>query len=104
MVWSDVSVNEEAAAVSIYQHPRMVELRKKQSREAAELYEKFLNLHPGLDGHVNHDDWTAAENAAFREFTSILVQQHKEEQRELVDELGGKLSPLSRFELAEFTY
>jgi hypothetical protein len=97
-------VNEEVAAVSIYQQPRVVELRKKQSREAAELYEKFLRLHPELDGHVDHDDWTPAENAAFREFASILLQRHKEEQRALIDELGGKLSPLSRFELAEFTY
>lgn len=97
-------MNEEVAAVSIYQHPRMLELRKKQSREAAEQYEKFLHLHPELDGHVDHDDWTPAENLAFREFTSILLQRHKEEQRALIDDLGGKLSPLSRFELAEFTY
>lgn len=82
----------------------MLELRKKQSREAAELYEKFLHLHPELDGHVDHDDWTPAENLAFREFASILLQKHKEEQRTLVDDLGGKLSPLSRFELADFVH
>jgi hypothetical protein len=90
--------------VSIYQHPRMLALRKEQSREAAELYDQFLRLHPELDGYVNHDDWTAAENLAFREFTRILLHRHKEEQRALVDELGGKLSPLSHFELADFAH
>lgn len=90
--------------MSIYQHSRVVALRKKQSREAAELYDQFLRLHPDLDGYVNHDDWTPEENLAFREFTSMVSQRHKEEQRALVDELGGKLSPLSRFELAEFMH
>lgn len=89
--------------MSIYHHPRMLTLQKKQSREAAELYDKFLALRPELDGHVDHDDWTPAENSAFREFAAELVYRHQEEQRELVAELGGKPSPLSRFsELAAF--
>ena len=79
--------------MSIYQHSRVVALRKKQSREAAELYDQFLRLHPDLDGYVNHDDWTPEENLAFREFTSMVSQRHKEEQRALVDEPAQQVSP-----------
>jgi hypothetical protein len=100
MVWSAVPVKGEVAAVGIYQHPRMLALRKKQTREAGELYDAFLRLHPELDGHVDHDDWTPPEDAAFRKFADELLYRHQEEQRALVGELGGKLSPLSQFELA----
>lgn len=86
--------------MGMYQHPRMRALRQRQSREAAEVYDGFLRLHPELDGHVDHDDWTPEEDTAFRKFAGQLLCKHQEEQRALVEELGGKLSPLSRFELA----
>ena len=79
--------------------PRLLALRKRQSREAADLYEEFLGLHPGLDGHTDHDDWSIAHSAAFRKFAAELSQRHKEERWALIIELDGKTSPLSEFEL-----
>jgi hypothetical protein len=86
--------------VSINRHPDMLDLQKRQSREAAEKYEEFLRLHPELEGHLDGATWTAQHTIAFREFTASLLAKHKEERRALVIQLGGKLSALSEFELS----
>lgn len=60
--------------MGIYQDPRMVALRAAQSREKnAKLYDQFLRLHPELDGYIDRDDWTPAEDEAFREFAASVV-------------------------------
>jgi hypothetical protein len=86
--------------MGFYQHPRMRELEQKQSQEAAELYAEFLRMHPELDGYTNHNDWTPEQDAEYRILTKELRERHRAERRELVLELGGKLSPLSQFQLA----
>jgi hypothetical protein len=86
--------------MGIYQDPRMVALYAKQSRESAGLYDEFLRLHPELDGYLDRDDWTPTEDEAFREFAATVIHRHAQERRDLVRELGGKLSPLSQFEFA----
>lgn len=86
--------------MNINQHPDMLELQKRQSREAADKYEEFLRLHPELEGHLDGAKWTAQHTIAFREFTAPLLAKHKEERRALVIQLGGKLSALTKFELS----
>ena len=70
--------------MNINQHPDMLELQKRQSREAADKYEEFLRLHPELEGHLDGAKWTAQHTIAFREFTAPLLAKHKEERRALV--------------------
>ncbi|GAA2776886.1 hypothetical protein [Mycolicibacterium pallens] len=87
--------------MGIYQDPRMVALRAAQSRENAKLYDQFLRLHPELDGYIDRDDWTPAEDEAFREFAASVVHRHAQERQALVTKLGGKPSPLSEFQFAQ---
>jgi hypothetical protein len=90
----------EEDAVSISRHPDMLELQKRQGREAAEAYEEYLRLHPELEGHLDGADWPAHHTVAFREFSALLLARHKEERRALVIQLGGKFSALTEFELS----
>ncbi len=81
--------------------PRMLDLRRRQSREIAELYDQFVNLHPELNGHTDHAGWPPAVSAAYRDLAAKLLKKHQKQMRTLVVELGRKLSPLSELELAE---
>lgn len=64
----------------------MSALRRKQNQRLGLLLSEFLSLHPNIDPEL--DNWSAAENRAWREFTADFDARSKAERHSLAVELG----------------
>jgi hypothetical protein len=70
--------------------PRRIELNRKQSQEMGLLFSRFLDAHPDVESEVNGAQMTAAQEAAWSEYSAELLARHQAERSALADEIEAE--------------
>jgi hypothetical protein len=66
---------------------QMAELRGRHAREIRHLLREFVRQNPTIDIDLDQDNWTAAQNEAWRQFTAKADAKFVHERERLAEEL-----------------
>ncbi|MFI1462212.1 hypothetical protein [Nocardia carnea] len=72
-------------------HPRRIELNRRHSWEMGKLYQRFLDIHPGVEG--DELPMSDAEDAAWADFSAELLARHQAERAALAAQLEAEQQP-----------